>query len=250
MTVHSSVQSSGFIIKSEIEFEEYAYVLPDSIRDSDTYSDEPTGYNGQSKTQKWCNFSGSIEFFVPLSVADFDTEPNGNDSKCFSELQNKYEVSLKENEILKAQLNNSNKRNLDLQRVLGKRRKGSQPDQPEKIKVEYIQEVILIENGMERSSYISFFKLFSKPKARIYADNVLITNDQLSLLEAKEKPTAYLGALLYIIFDRETLLKSSITGKRCNRFKGRAAPQPLDPVKFNLACGNMNSCLFSKDLLK
>lgn len=54
------------------------------------------------------------------------------------------------------------------------------------------------------------------------------------LLDATENPRDYLNNLLVILFGREVLKKSCVTGQMSNRFKDKDRKPPLDPVKLQL----------------
>lgn len=57
-------------------------------------------------------------------------------------------------------------------------------------------------------------------------------------MDATENPRDYLNNLLVILFGRETLKKSCVTGQGSNRFKDKDRKPPLDPVKLQLIYSN------------
>lgn len=59
------------------------------------------------------------------------------------------------------------------------------------------------------------------------------------LLDATENPRDYLNHLLIILFGREVLKKSSVTGQMSNRFRDKFGKPPLDPVKLQLIYSKM-----------
>lgn len=79
---------------------------------------------------------------------------------------------------------------------------------------------------------VSFVNL--QNNGRYYEGNIFIKTKDCRLLDATENPRDYLNNLLVILFGRETLKKSCVTGQMSNRFRDKDRKPPLDPVKLQL----------------
>ena len=67
----------------------------------------------------------------------------------------------------------------------------------------------------------------------MYVGNVFISTSQWNLLNSIKDPTAFLNDLVIVIFGKEVLKTSRVTGNISNRNKGEAK-KPLDKTKLSL----------------
>lgn len=58
------------------------------------------------------------------------------------------------------------------------------------------------------------------------------------VLDGYENPRDYLNHLLILVFGKEVLKKSSVTGQTSNKFKDKDGKPPLDPVKLQIIYSN------------
>ncbi len=73
---------------------------------------------------------------------------------------------------------------------------------------------------------------------RYYDGNIFIKTADCHLLDATEHPREFVNHLLIVLFGKEVLKKSCVTGQMSNRFRDKDRKPPLDPVKLQLIYSN------------
>ncbi|XP_037035565.1 longitudinals lacking protein, isoforms H/M/V isoform X10 [Bradysia coprophila] len=123
----------------------------------------------------------------------------------YKDLRDKFEIMIQENASLKFELHGLMERNLALQKAFSNTGK----DVP-------------IVNYVENEY------------GRYYDGNIFIKKQDCVQLDATEHPREYINHLLVILFGRDVLKRSCVTGQMSNRFRDKDRKPPLDPIKLQL----------------
>lgn len=76
---------------------------------------------------------------------------------------------------------------------------------------------------------------------RYYDGNIFIKKQDCVQLDATEHTREYINHLLVVLFGRDVLKRSCVTGQMSNRFRDKDRKPPLDPVKLQLIYSKLES---------
>lgn len=109
--------------------------------------------------------------------------------------------------------------------------------------VNYVENVnlIFILSIFVRYFHSAFSIIVHQEYGRYYDGNIFIKKEDCIQLDATEHPREYINHLLVILFGRDVLKRSCVTGQMSNRFRDKDRKPPLDPIKLQLIYSKQES---------